>query len=212
MYFTIFSIHIFFPFFSSPLAGVTQPQTPPTDLKSSLLPLSKVRSLNNQMVACWSTEKRIEGGSPTLIWHSSLKIKSFRYVKRICQKRSQRSNRRRKFIGPSRDCNFFSRSWPIKLENRKVGHTETRQVTHFLYSTYYGERWKKSKTNTHTHKSDKKIIRHPLMSVNISRERERKEIRYKTTGSGSQTDRCDKTVGTRPTKNNKERKKTDTHI
>ncbi len=29
MYFTIFSIHIFFPFFSSPLAGVTQPQTPP---------------------------------------------------------------------------------------------------------------------------------------------------------------------------------------
>jgi hypothetical protein len=105
----IFDPHFLSLFFFTP--GWCDPTpNPPTDLKSSLLPLSKVRSLNNQMVACWSTEKRIEGGSPTLIWHSSLKIKSFRYVKRICQKRSQRSNRRRKFIGPSRDCNVFSRS------------------------------------------------------------------------------------------------------
>jgi hypothetical protein len=37
------------------------------------------------------------------------------------------------------------------------------------------ERDGKNQRQTHTQKSDKKIIRHPLMSVNISKEREERD-------------------------------------
>lgn len=174
MYFTIFSIHIFFPFFLHPWL-VWPNLKPPHWLETFLtttLKGAQSQQPNGGVLVNWEKDW---GWIPDI----DLALESQNKIISICEtdlsKKVPKVQQAPKVYRPLPGLHFFLTLLTDK--NRKVGHTETRQVTHFLYSTYYGERWKKSKTNTHTQKSDKKIIRHPLMSVNISRERERKEIR-----------------------------------